>query len=646
MREKQKWKRIGPVLLAAAIGTSGTFLPVQPHISAQAQEPVKKKTDKRAEETAHLFMSAVLEERWADGYHLFNENLKKYVSMEQFPSIWKAKTAPFGKLGKPLAVKTADNQVHTSVTLTYQTAPFPVDITIHLDQAGKIDDFFIPFYAAPPSQYKSPAYDKTDKYTEQEVAFGKGELALPGTLTLPKGKGPFPAVALVHGSGPNDRDESLNSTKPFRDLAVGLANKGIAVLRYEKLTREHHIKTGMNPKLRLQEETIDDALAAVQFLDSLPEVSDQLYVLGHSQGGYALPRILKADAAHRITGGIIVAGPSGKFQDLMLWQQRAAAERAKKQPLPPEDLQAIEANLAFWEQQIALINNPDYTKERLPEGFQLGNPYWWFDLRDYVPAELAAEQQVPLLIMQGQKDLQVPASELTKWKNALAHRKNVSYKMYPDLIHLLVNAKGEPDFSEYNVPANVPEEFIEDIAQWIGKDTLSFSDVKAGFWAYKEIQFMAKKGYLSGYADGTFGPNQTVTRAQAAKLLAKALHFDPKQKAGQAIFKDVPVQSEFLPYICFLNEKGIMSGYKDGTFRPNEPLSRAQMARMLTEAFQLKGQPAKLFSDIRKDHWAFQSIHALAAHGIAAGNSNGTFGPAEKVTRAQAAAFLYRSLHQ
>ena len=71
---------------------------------------------------------------------------------------------------------------------------------------------------------------------------GVGEWVLPGTISMPRGDGPFPAVVLVHGSGPNDRDETIGPNKPFRDLAGGLASQGIAVLRYEKRTRQHPLK--------------------------------------------------------------------------------------------------------------------------------------------------------------------------------------------------------------------------------------------------------------------------------------------------------------------------------------------------------------------------------------------------------------------
>ncbi|OZI10752.1 hypothetical protein CEW92_15085 [Bacillaceae bacterium SAS-127] len=646
MKKQRSWKKVSPVVLAVTIGVSGIMVPADHESHVQAQETVNTIAPVNAEQVAASFMTAVTNEKWAEAYELLSANLKKHISQEDLSRIWQAKTAAFGEIGKQTSVKKAENSVHTNIMMTYEGTTFPMDITINLDKAGHVDDFFIPFYYSPPSQYKKPTYEKEGSYSEQQVKIGEGELALPGTLTMPKGKGPFPAVVLVHGSGPNDQDESLYSTKAFRDIAVGLANEGIAVLRYEKVTREHHLKTGMNSKFSIQEETIDDAVKAVQLLGDHPEVSNQIYVLGHSQGGYAMPRILEADKQKQIKGGIIVSGPSGKFQDLMLKQQQDGLERAKEQGLPPEQLEAAKANLAFWEQQIALINNPAYSKDNIPKEFQLPNAYWWFELRDYVPVELAAKQNVPLLILQGGKDLQVPPSDLQDWQDALSNRKNVGYKMYPDLIHLLVNYKGEPDFSEYAIPANVPEEFIKDINNWVkdGNSSVDFTDVVSDFWAYKEIQFIADKGYINGYKDGSFQPNKVVTRAHAAKLLANALNYDHKLIKDSTNFKDVAPDNEFLPYIRFLKQKGVLSGFKDGTFRPNDELTRAQLAKLLSIAFELKGHSPKPFKDVSKNYWAAPYINALAANGITVGNSNGTFGPNQKVTRAQAAVFLYRTV--
>ncbi len=122
-----------------------------------------------------------------------------------------------------------------------------------------------------PSQFINPTYNHPENYTEQPVIFGEDPFTLPGVLTLPKGDGPFPVVVLVHGSGAHDMDATVFSFKPFRDIAAGLANHGIAVLRYDKRTHTHGIKSVVNPKLSIMEETVLDANHAVKKLKSNPK---------------------------------------------------------------------------------------------------------------------------------------------------------------------------------------------------------------------------------------------------------------------------------------------------------------------------------------------------------------------------------------
>jgi len=117
-----------------------------------------------------------------------------------------------------------------------------LSLSLSFDSAGRIAGmYFKPSTEPTPSAgaYQPPPYVDLTAFTERGVTVGSGQWALPGTLSVPNSRGPFPAVVLVPGSGPNDRDETLGANKPFRDLAWGLASRGIVVLRYEKRTREH-----------------------------------------------------------------------------------------------------------------------------------------------------------------------------------------------------------------------------------------------------------------------------------------------------------------------------------------------------------------------------------------------------------------------
>ena len=120
---------------------------------------------------------------------------------------------------------------------------------------------------------------------------------------------------LVHGSGPNDRDETLGPNKPFRDLAWGLADRGIAVLRYDKRTSVYGGKMAGNKNLTVREETIDDALLAVKLLRGRPDIDPKrIFILGHSLGGMVAPRIGADDPS--LAGLIILAGATRPLPDV------------------------------------------------------------------------------------------------------------------------------------------------------------------------------------------------------------------------------------------------------------------------------------------------------------------------------------------
>lgn len=370
-----------------------------------------------------------------------------------------AQLQQMGPIVQMSVVGHTQNAVHENVQFVALIGQIPMDVTIRFDATGLVDDYYMNVYAGPPAAAGSPTYAYEGAFTEKEVVVGAGTaFPLPGTLTLPAaGQGPFPAIVLVHGSGPNDRDETVGGVKPFRDLAQGLASRGIAVLRYEKRTREHSQKVVMLPGFGLQAETTADALLAARFLSEQKSIDPRrIFVLGHSQGGFALPLMLEQDKEKIIAGGIIVAGPNS-FLDTLLEQNRLMIE-AKLLP---------EAQMAFIQQQVAMVRDPAFNPARPPQGFMLGFPQYFLDLRDPV-APLVAKQGIPMLIFQGARDFQVPVSQFESWQKELADREAVTFKLYPKLNHVLTEGEGPLGFlDEYQKQANVPVYVIEDITKWI-----------------------------------------------------------------------------------------------------------------------------------------------------------------------------------
>ncbi|PID16143.1 hypothetical protein CSV63_05765 [Sporosarcina sp. P34] len=167
-----------------------------------------------------------------------------------------------------------------------------------------------------------------------------------------------------------------------------------------------------------------------------------------------------------------------------------------------------------------------------------------------------------------------------------------------------------------------------------------FSDVDK-HWAKKEIMYLADRNIIGGFPDGTFKPNDPITRAQASSMLIKALKI-PLVKNPTIQFKDVSKKSSYYQILATVNEKGIMRG-DNGFMRPGEDTSRAHMAAIIRRSFNIPVDRQATFVDVSPTHWSFPDINGIAKKGIT-GGSEGKYMPADSVTRSQFAAFLVRAL--
>lgn len=422
-------------------------------------------TKETAEGPADAFIAKLQAGQGAEAAKLLSPNLAPALPAELLNQVWGSYEKLFGPVKPNPSRSESTNAVHHNVAYTFQ-ATIPFSLTVRLNAAGQVDDFYVA--GVTPSTYRKPAYDNAALYTEREVKVGEGAMALPGTLTLPAdGEGPFPAVVLVHGSGPHDRDSTMGGAKPFRDLAVGLAAQGIAVLRYDKVTYEHTAKLSTDAKFTLKRESVDDAISAVKLLKNTAGIdASRIYVAGHSQGAFAMPMIIDADKDGGIAGAILLSGPSGKFADLLALQQKELVSRVKQSGM---DAAPYEQQAAQYTAIAEMVNDPKYTVDNMPSQFPLQPAYWWFEQKNYVPAELAKKQTGPLLILQGENDWQVPVSQLEGWKQALKNRGDVEYKSYPKVNHLLTEFDGISTGAEYVQPNNVTKAIIDDMASWIKK---------------------------------------------------------------------------------------------------------------------------------------------------------------------------------
>ena len=379
--------------------------------------------------------------------------------------LWAQFTAQYGAFGAIGTVTTTAQAPYTIAAVETSFANSTVTLTVAISTDGQVSGLHVaavvPSSSAPSA---SPAaYVHPDRYTETATTVGSAPWALPGTLTMPKGSGPFAAVVLVQGSGPSDRDETIGPNKPFRDIAWGLASAGIAVLRYDKRTFVHGAQMAADTTITVREETTDDAIAAVALLRRTPNVDPaRVFLVGHSLGAYLAPRIA-SEIPGQLAGIAMLEAPSTPLAQLILVQSRYLAS-LQGTPSPQAQQQ-----LAALEKQVALAQSAGLSPSTPASELPLNTPAsYWLDLQGYRPVSVAAALRIPMFFSQGGRDYQVPPSELQPWQAALAGRTNVAFRTYPAMDHLLLDGSGPATPAEYSVAGQVDATLVADLATWIG----------------------------------------------------------------------------------------------------------------------------------------------------------------------------------
>ncbi len=433
-------ERMKSVLLALA-------LLVPPCASAQNAAP-----DARA--TASALLDHLDAGEYAQAEAMFGADMAAAVPVDKLKAVWESLPAQAGEAkgrGEP-ANESANGAQMVAIPLHYAKVELVAKVVVADD--GKIVGFLIQPAPPPPG----PAVAADASFHETDFSVDEGERALPGTLAMPNGEGPFPAVVLVHGSGPQDRDETIGANKPFLDIARGLAAQGIAVLRYEKRTQARP-QDFANRDFSVDDETTSDAVLAVAALRNTPGIdSNRVFVLGHSQGGMMAPRIA-AKSGH-VAGLVLLAAPSRSLLDIVIEQNRRLAVLDDGKTSDAE--RAAIDNLV---EQVRLTRDPktdSSTKTVL--GLPVG---YWRSVDALDPVKDAETDALPMLVLQGARDIQVVDADWQGWKAAFHDDPKVTFKLYEKLNHLGIAGEGEGSLAEYMQPGHVDAQLIDDVAAWV-----------------------------------------------------------------------------------------------------------------------------------------------------------------------------------
>jgi dienelactone hydrolase len=391
----------------------------------------------------------------------FTPEMQKALPPDKLKSVWESVLDRFGPFEKVVGTRSESHKPHEIVFVTCQFERGKLDVRLVYSEKKLGGLQFVP--PKPAVEYKSPPYVHADRFKAREVTVGADTpWPLPGTLNMPVGEGAFPAVVLLHGSGPHDRDETIGPNKPLRDLADGLASRGIAVLRFEKRTRQHGARM-LDTPVTIKEEVLDDALAAVLLLRQTPGIDPKrIYVLGHSLGAMLAPKLATLDP--KLAGIVVMAGSARPLEDVIVDQVTYLAK------LSGEAESVALEKVNQLKEKAARVKDSKLSPETPAKDLPLGVPAaYWLSLRGYDPPAVAATLSMPVLVLSGERDYQVPTADWELWQKALNGKPTVTMKRFAGLNHLFMEGSGPPNPAEYDKEAHVAEAVVDAIAGWMGK---------------------------------------------------------------------------------------------------------------------------------------------------------------------------------
>jgi pimeloyl-ACP methyl ester carboxylesterase len=317
-------------------------------------------------------------------------------------------------------------------------------------------------------------------YREEQISFSntKAGATLSGTLTLPKGQGPFPAVILIGGSGPTTRDEPFFGHRPFLVLADFLTRRGFAVLRYDK--RGSGASTGDYANATTAD-LADDAQAGVDFLKGRSDIDGRrVGLIGHSEGALVAPLVA---AKHRSAAFLVLLGASGQKGGEIIPEQigleekaegMAADEVARQVRVQKEMIRLVrtESNAQAIPAIRDLLVSSGSSQAAADRRAALMTSPWGRFFIDYDPVDALRKITCPVLVIDGDRDVQVPArANLKMIKAALAGDRDVQIKEMPNLNHVLQMARTGSAIEYAANEETIAPAALDLIGDWVGKKT-------------------------------------------------------------------------------------------------------------------------------------------------------------------------------
>lgn len=466
-----RWQRMYSAALCFALFAMGGALSgvaaaqsigIETQKGAPQQDPPQSeaaKLEAAKDARARAYWQLVIDTRYADFVAAGDATMRSGFTAAACEQLWQRIQSQLGRFRRIESSHVADTPPYHGVSLTCRHERGIAVVRVVLDKEDRISGLWLDKVEPQSDPNENPPpYARRDSFTERPcvAAVITAEMSLPGTISMPNECDNCPGVVLVHGSGPHDRDETIGPNKVFRDIAWGLASRGIAVLRYEKRTKAYPNSRGAD-EWTLESETVDDALAAARVLRELPNVADDgVFIVGHSLGAIAAPFIAQRD--EQLAGIVLLAGSTRSIVDLLEEQVAYIANADGK----ISDEEKLPLDLVRRAADAIRAGKP----EDVPPDSGLPARYM-LHMHSLDVLKAARLLELPILICQGGRDYQVPKKDFDLWKHGLEGRRNVTFELFEPLNHLFIAGEGRSTPEEYTKAGHVSEQVIEKLAEWI-----------------------------------------------------------------------------------------------------------------------------------------------------------------------------------
>jgi dienelactone hydrolase len=396
--------------------------------------------------TGETFIKLLLQEKkYQEAYSYFDETVKSKISVELLEDTELQLRNQLGEFKAIIEV----NKENDTFFYYSDFEKMKLDVKITFNENSKIIGFFF----TPHKEFiKANSLGK-------DLNMRSGNIDLKGTILIPEKDDFKKLVLFVHGSGPQDRDETIYENKPFKDIAESLYTKGIASYRFDKRTLTN--PESFNDKSTIDDEVTDDIVNIINYLKQDGQFKEyEIIVLGHSLGANLAPRI--ANKSNQISKIILMAG-NARPLEVLIEEQYDYLYKLNPSSELLEAANKIKEQIAFLKSKDFNVNTP---KDKLP--FNLSG-YYWKSVLNYNPLQEIKKVKTPILILQGERDYQVTMKDFELWKSRLQNNTKATLISYPNLNHLFMSGERISDPKEYLTKGNVDATVIEDIYDFVKK---------------------------------------------------------------------------------------------------------------------------------------------------------------------------------